>query len=103
MHNVGLEWRNILENMKLKYLIILTIIATVTYYVYQDEALREKVMGKIHQVAPELNQSTLYKWQNNQGEWQVTDKPPGKGITFTTITAQDQINVMPSPPAKKKK
>jgi len=58
-------------------------------------------MGKVHQVAPELNQSTLYKWQNNKGEWKITDKPPSKGITFTTITSQDQVNVMPSPSSKK--
>lgn len=89
--------------MKLKYLILLSIIVTSAYYLYQDEALQTKLMGKVHQVAPEINQSTLYKWQNNKGEWQITDKPPRKGITFTTITSQDQVNIMPSPSTKKKK
>ena len=89
--------------MKLKYLILLVVIGVASFYLYQDESLRSKLMGKVHQVAPELNQSTLYKWQNNKGEWQVTDKPPGKGIAFTTINSQDQINVMPSPSSQKKK
>ena len=80
--------------MRFKYLILLIIVAAASYYIYQDKKLRSKLMGKVHQVAPELNQSTLYKWQN---------KPPGKGITFTTITSQDQINVMPSPSSKEKK
>lgn len=89
--------------MRFKYLILLIIVAAASYYIYQDKKLRSKLMGKVHQVAPELNQSTLYKWQNSKGEWQITDKPPGKGITFTTITSQDQINVMPSPSSKEKK
>lgn len=89
--------------MKLKYFILLSIIATSALYLYQDKALQTKLMSKIHQVAPELNQSTLYKWQNAKGEWQVTDKPPRKGIVFTTITTQDQVNVMPSPANNKNK
>ena len=89
--------------MKLKYAILFVIIAVVAFFFYEDDALREKLIGKVHQVAPELNNSTLYKWKNNKGEWQITDKPPQKGITFTTITSQDQINIMPSPSSKKKK
>ena len=89
--------------MKLKYFIPLTIITTAALYIYQDETLQKKLLGKVHQVAPELNNSTLYKWQNNKGEWQISDKPPRRGITFTTITSQDQVNVMPSSPNKKKK
>ena len=89
--------------MKLKYFIFLSIIATAALYIYLDEALQKKLLGKVHQVAPKLNKSTLYKWQNSKGEWQITDKPPSKGVTFTTITSQDQINVMPSPPKKNKR
>ena len=89
--------------MKLKYFILLCILATAALYIYQDETLQKKLLGKVHQVAPELNKSTLYKWKNNKGEWQVTDKPPPKGIIFSTITSGDQINIMPSPSSKKKK
>ena len=89
--------------MKLKYLLLLGIIAIAAFYIYQDKSLQRKLMGKVHQVAPELNRSTLYKWQNDKGEWQISDKPPAKGITFTTVTSQDQINVMPSPSGENKK
>jgi len=74
--------------MKPRYFILLSIVVTASLYIYQDETLQSKLMGKVHQVAPELNQSTLYKWQNNKGEWKITDKPPSKGI-------------MPSPSSKK--
>lgn len=88
--------------MQPKYFILLAVITTAGLYVYQDEALQEKLMGKVHQVAPKLNQSTLYKWQNDKGEWQITDKPPRKGISFSTISSQDQINVIPSQSSKNK-
>lgn len=89
--------------MKIKYIILFIIVAAASYYIYQDKNLRSKLMGKVHQVAPELNKSTLYKWKNTKGEWQITDKPPINGIKFTTITSQDQINVMPNPASKEQK
>ncbi|MDH5370793.1 MAG: hypothetical protein OEW99_12260 [Gammaproteobacteria bacterium] len=89
--------------MKFKYIILLGVIGAASFYFYQDNTLRLKFMGKVHQLAPELNQSTLYKWQNNKGEWQITDKPPGKGIAFTTVNSQDQINVMPGSSSQQKK
>ena len=89
--------------MKLKYIILLAIIGIASFYLYQDKAIQSKILGKVHQVAPELNKSTLYKWQNEKGEWQVTDKPPGKGITYSSITSQDQINVMPGSSRKEEK
>ena len=89
--------------MRTRYFILLVVVVTTALYVYQDETLQKKLLGKVHQVAPELNNSTLYKWQNNKGEWQISDKPPHKGVTFTTITSQDQVNVMPSSPNKKRK
>ena len=89
--------------MKTRHFILLAVITTTALYIYQDEALQKKLLGKVHQVAPELNKSTLYKWKNSKGEWQITDSPPSKGTSFTTITSQDQINVMPSLSSEKKK
>ena len=89
--------------MKLKYILLLFIIVTGSLYIYQDENLQRKLLGTVHQVAPELNKSTLYKWKNSKGEWQITDKPPAKSISYTTISTQDQINVMTSPSSKEKK
>ena len=84
--------------MKLKYLVLITVITVVAVYIYQDKKLQQTLMGKLHQVAPELNRSTLYKWQNQKGEWQITDKPPTTGIPFTAISSKAQVNVMPSSP-----
>lgn len=89
--------------MKFKYLVLICIVGSITFYIYSDEAFYAKLLGKFHQAVPELNKSTLYKWQNKQGEWQITDTPPPKGILFSTITSQDQVNILPSPSSKQKK
>ena len=89
--------------MKTSHFILLAVVITTSLYIYLDEGLQKKLLGKVHQVAPELNQSTLYKWKNKKGVWQISDKPPSKGIAFTTITSQDQVNVMPSPSSQKKR
>lgn len=89
--------------MKLKYAILIISIAVAAFFLYQDDKMRGELIGSIYQVAPELNNSTLYKWKNNKGEWQITDTPPKKGIKFTTISTQDQVNVIASPTDKKKK
>ena len=88
--------------MKLKYFILLSVVAVTTLYIYQDDALQTKLIGKVHQIVPELNDSTLYKWKNSKGEWQITDTPPRKEIPFSTISSQDQINVIPSQSSKNK-
>jgi len=89
--------------MKIKLLILITLLATTGYYyLSQHPEVTKKLEGKVHQVLPELNQGTLYKWQNSKGEWQVTDVPPPQGTSFTTIKTQDQVNVMPGMPAKDK-
>ena len=89
--------------MKIKIIVVLIIITSITYVVYWDKDLQQEVMNKFHQVAPELNNSTLYKWKNIRGEWQVTDKPPATGIPFKSISSKDQINVLQSPATKKTK
>ena len=89
--------------MKSKYFILLAIICSAALYIYQDQVLQTKLLGKVYQVAPELNKSILYKWKNSRSEWQITDKPPNKGIPFTTVSSQDQINIMPSLSKDKRK
>jgi len=87
--------------MKPKYIILLFVVLVITLYIYQNKTLKNKLIGKVHKVVPELNNSTLYKWKNGDGEWQVTDKPPAKGIPYTSVSSQDQMNIMPSTLKKK--
>lgn len=70
-------------------------------YIYQGEVLHSELKFKIDQIASELRKSIFYKWKNSKSEWLVTDQPPRKGIQYTTISSQDQINVISSPSERK--
>ncbi len=39
----------------------------------------------------------LYRWQNEQGQWQVSDAPPPDGIDYEVVSYRHDTNVMPAP------
>ncbi|MFK5912816.1 MAG: hypothetical protein QM484_00455 [Woeseiaceae bacterium] len=71
------------------------------YFIYSNNLLRASLTDKLHQIVPEINSTMLYQWKNAQGKWQITDKPPQKGIIYKTVSSHDQINVITK--AQKKK
>lgn len=40
----------------------------------------------------------IYKWRNEQGEWQLTDTPPPAGIDYERSDYHEDVNVLPVPP-----
>ena len=40
----------------------------------------------------------VYKWRNEKGEWQLTDKLPPEGVAFETLEHRSDENVLPRPP-----
>ena len=41
----------------------------------------------------------VYKWQNAQGDWQVTDGPPPQGVAYELKEFRPEIVQLPLPPA----
>lgn len=41
--------------------------------------------------------TTLYKWQDEQGNWHVTDEPPPPGIKYREQEYLHDTNVLPAP------
>lgn len=46
--------------------------------------------------------TTVYKWQDQNGEWQFSNQPPPEGVASKVITYRSDTNVIQSakPPAK---
>ncbi len=80
--------------MKFKLLFIIAILAGALYYLYQHPALKQKLFGSVQEVIPELDSTTLYKWKDSKGQWQYTDKPPAKGVPYTTLKTRKNTNVL---------
>ena len=46
--------------------------------------------------------TTLYKWQDAQGQWHYSEQPPASG-EVSTVTVNPQANIIQAPPVKEKK
>lgn len=50
-------------------------------------------------VGKRLQTTQVYKWQDTDGAWQVSDQPPPQGVDFEVRAYARDENVLPLPPA----
>ena len=83
--------------MKKLVFILAAVLTAVVWYVYHDPQLSHKVKKEVNQLLPKQEKTTtVYKWRDGSGNWQITDHPPPAGISFETLEYQSNTNVMPS-------
>lgn len=83
--------------MKKILFILAVILAAVVWYVYHDPQLSRDIKTEVNQLLPEQQRTTtVYKWQDKQGNWQITDHPPQTGIKYEKLEYQSNTNVMPA-------
>ena len=51
---------------------------------------------------PPPAETTLYKWRDANGQWQVSDDPPGGGVKYEILHYRSDVNVIPALPKKEK-
>ena len=64
---------------------------------YYDRELAAKLL-KDTPFAPAAQVTTVYKWRNDQGDWQIADQPPPGGIAYEVLEYNSDTNVMPLVP-----
>jgi hypothetical protein len=83
--------------MKKLVFILAAVLTAVVWYVYHDPQLSHKVKKEVNQLLPKQEKTTtVYKWRDESGKWQITDHPPPAGISFEILEYQSNTNVMPS-------
>ena len=83
--------------MKKILFILAAILTAVVWYVYHDPKLSREVEKEVKQLIPAQQQTTtVYKWRNKAGHWQITDHPPPVGTIYETLEYQSDTNLMPS-------
>ena len=40
----------------------------------------------------------VYKWQDEHGQWQITDRPPAGDVTYENLEYSSDANIVPSIP-----
>jgi len=85
--------------MKIIAFLILVALAAGGYLYLHPEIIRPLLQGTPIEMPPA--ETTLYKWRDARGEWQVSDIPPTGGIKYEVLHYRGDINVVPALPKKK--
>ncbi|MCB1750794.1 MAG: DUF4124 domain-containing protein [Gammaproteobacteria bacterium] len=68
----------------------------VGYFYLHPESLPEWVAET--PIGRDLQTTTVYKWRDASGAWQVSDKPPPAGTRYQVEKYRRDTNVLPLPP-----
>ncbi len=66
-------------------------------YYFQRDVVAPYLKGTPIEPRPTVTQ--LYKWQDADGVWQVSDRPPPQGTPFETLELRSDVNILPVPEA----
>ena len=82
----------------LGWVILLLIIggAAAVYFKLHPENLPE--WAAKNGIGKGLQTTTVYKWQDASGAWQITEQPPPAGIDYQVQSHVRDTNVLPLPP-----
>lgn len=88
--------------MRRLLLFILAVIAAgaAYWYVYPD-----RIPAWLQRVdLPAARDKTrLYKWENGDGQWMVTDRPPPGDRPYEVLEYRHDVNILPLPPELQEK
>lgn len=86
----------------LKYLLVFSIILGIAggYLFLHPDIWHDWVKGT--QLEPPPTVTKMYKWQDANSQWQLTDQPPGSGIKYDVLIYNSDANIVPSVPTGEK-
>jgi len=82
--------------MKKLIWILVIIAAVIGGLAYWDKDFRNIILESSGQKPVK---STVYKWRDKNGKWQISSTPPPAGITYTEQEYLHNTNVIPALPA----
>ena len=88
--------------MKKLLFILAAVLAGALLFVWQDPQLSKKVKDQTHDLLTPTT-TTVYKWQDAKGNWQISNSPPASNIPYETQEYHRDTNIMPSEIEKKAK
>lgn len=81
--------------MKKLILFILVILLVAGAVLYANPDWQAYLLRKRDDVMDKVQTTTLYKWQDGDGQWQVSSEKPPPGTEFEILEYQHDTNVMP--------
>jgi len=78
-------------------LVFLIIIASVAAYFFNADVRKFVDNQLIYDAGLKSHVTYGYKWQDENGAWQLTQHPPSGGIPYEKVEVRDDWNVMDLP------
>jgi hypothetical protein len=85
---------------KVSLFILLLAVVIGLLFLFYPEKLREWTEDT--PLSTVLPATVVYKWQDREGNWVVTDTPPEEGVPFKVMEYQGDENILPFPEQPKK-
>jgi len=81
------------------FLVIILLLSAVGGYLYLNPDRWQALLGETP-LAPPPAETTLYKWQDESGQWQVSDNPPTDDRDYETLQFRSDTNIVPATPTE---
>ena len=81
--------------MKKVVLLLAIVLGGIGAYLYFNPAEILKLDNEITNMIPNRDSTTLYRWKDPQGQWQVSDTPP-TDVPYEELNYRHDVNVIPS-------
>ena len=82
--------------MKFIIVLLMALSASGGYLYLNPDVWKPWVKGTPLEPAPTKTQ--LYKWQDEDGQWQITDRPPEGKVLYENLEYSSDTNIVPSIP-----
>ena len=82
--------------MKFIIVLLMALSASGGYLYLNPDVWKPWVKGTPLEPAPTKTQ--LYKWQDHDGQWQITDRPPTGDRSYENLEYSSDTNIVPSIP-----
>ena len=80
-------------------LVVLATIGGAAAFSYRHFEPRLKTFGPLAPlVSPAPKTTRVYRWRDENGNWQVADRHPGKDVVYEILEYRNDVNVLPLPP-----
>ena len=83
--------------MRFGWLLLVLLLAGGTF-LYLNPEYHSRFATSASDLVTPVSTVRVYKWRNEKGEWQLTDKLPPEGVAFETLEHRSDENVLPRPP-----
>jgi hypothetical protein len=85
-----------MNKVRVLAVIVVALLAVLALIVWKPE-LANELRASLPAAMGKAPANRIYKWQDAEGNWQVSNRPPAQGVQYETREYDANVNVLPLP------